>query len=104
MLEKNVSRLTSAVAISAIAGTPRRFRRAHTSGALELWAIACNMREATYICLLYTSESRRLQEETGRIIPQTNEEYGYEDHYPHWALPGSDSSDTLRRTAWERCV
>jgi hypothetical protein len=46
-------------------------------------------------------ESRKLQEKTGRIIPQTNEEYGYEDHYPHWALPGSDSADVLRRTAWE---
>ena len=46
-------------------------------------------------------ESRRLQEKTGRIIPQTNEEYGYEDHYPLWALPGSDSSDVLRRTAWD---
>ncbi len=46
-------------------------------------------------------ESRKLQEKTGRIIPQTNEEYGYEDHYPHWAAPGSDSSDALRRTAWD---
>jgi hypothetical protein len=46
-------------------------------------------------------ESRKLQEKTGRIIPQTNEEYGYEDHYPHWALPGSDSADALRRTAWD---
>ena len=46
-------------------------------------------------------ESRKLQEKTGRIIPQTNEEYGYEDHYPLWALPGSDSSDVLRRTAWD---
>lgn len=46
-------------------------------------------------------ESRRLQEKAGRIIPQTNEEYGYEDHYPVWALPGSDSSDVLRRTAWD---
>ncbi|MFZ0303611.1 MAG: DUF4038 domain-containing protein [Terracidiphilus sp.] len=45
--------------------------------------------------------SRKLQEKTGRIIPQTNEEYGYEDHYPPWAIPGSDSSDALRRTAWE---
>jgi len=40
-------------------------------------------------------ESRKLQEKAGRIIPQTNEEYGYEDHYPHWAAPGSDSADTL---------
>jgi hypothetical protein len=46
-------------------------------------------------------ESRKLQEKTGRIIPQTNEEYGYEDHYPRWALPGSDSADVLRRTAWD---
>ncbi len=46
-------------------------------------------------------ESRKLQEKAGRIIPQTNEEYGYEDHYPLWALPGSDSSDVLRRTAWD---
>ena len=46
-------------------------------------------------------ESRKLQEKTGRIIPQTNEEYGYEDHYPLWATPGSDSADVLRRTAWD---
>jgi Protein of unknown function (DUF4038)/Domain of unknown function (DUF5060) len=46
-------------------------------------------------------ESRKLQEKTGRIIPQTNEEYGYEDHYPFWAQPDSDSADVLRRTAWD---
>jgi hypothetical protein len=46
-------------------------------------------------------ESRELQKKTGRIIPQTNEEYGYEDHYPTWAEPGSDSADILRRTAWD---
>lgn len=46
-------------------------------------------------------ESRKLQEKAGRIIPQTNEEYGYEDHYPPWAAAGSDSADTLRRTAWD---
>ena len=45
--------------------------------------------------------SRELQKKSGRIIPQTNEEYGYEDHYPGWALPGADSADALRRTAWE---
>ncbi len=28
---------------------------------------------------------RKEQERLGRIIPQTNEEYGYEDHYPLWA-------------------
>jgi hypothetical protein len=46
-------------------------------------------------------ESRKLQEKAGRIIPQTNEEYGYEDHYPEWAAPGSDSAEVLRRTAWD---
>ena len=45
---------------------------------------------------------RRRQINLGRIIPQTNEEYGYEDHYPLWAAgPGSESADTLRRTAWD---
>ena len=47
-------------------------------------------------------EERQLQIKTGRIIPQTNEEYGYEDHYPHWApAPPGDSSETLRHMAWE---
>jgi hypothetical protein len=47
-------------------------------------------------------DQRKLQEKVGRIIPQTNEEYGYEDHYPMWAKGlGSDSADTLRRTAWD---
>jgi hypothetical protein len=47
-------------------------------------------------------EERQLQIKTGRIIPQANEEYGYEDHYPLWAPPPpGDSAETLRRTAWE---
>ena len=47
-------------------------------------------------------EERQLQAKTGRIIPQANEEYGYEDHYPLWApAPPGDSADTLRRTAWD---
>jgi hypothetical protein len=46
-------------------------------------------------------ESRKLQEQAGRIIPQTNEEYGYEDHYPMGVAAGSDSADVLRRTAWD---
>jgi len=47
-------------------------------------------------------EQREIQKKTGRIIPQTNEEYGYEDHYPLWApAPPGDSADTLRRMAWE---
>jgi hypothetical protein len=45
---------------------------------------------------------RKQQEQIGRIIPQTNEEYGYEDHYPLWSQGvGSESADTLRRTAWD---
>jgi hypothetical protein len=45
---------------------------------------------------------RKEQERLGRIIPQTNEEYGYEDHYPLWSQGlGSESADTLRRMAWE---
>lgn len=47
-------------------------------------------------------EEREIQKKTGRIIPQTNEEYGYEDHYPHWAPgPPADSAETLRQMAWE---
>jgi hypothetical protein len=47
-------------------------------------------------------EERQIQLKAGRIIPQTNEEYGYEDHYPHWApAPPGDSAETLGRTAWE---
>jgi hypothetical protein len=45
---------------------------------------------------------RKQQQWLGRIIPQTNEEYGYEDHYPPWSQGlGSESADVLRRTAWE---
>jgi hypothetical protein len=47
-------------------------------------------------------EERQIQIKTGRIIPQTNEEYGYEDHYPHWApKPDGDSAETLRHCAWD---
>ena len=47
-------------------------------------------------------EERKIQLKTGRIIPQTNEEYGYEDHYPHWApTPPGDSAEALRQTAWD---
>jgi hypothetical protein len=46
-------------------------------------------------------EEREIQKKTGRIIPQTNEEYGYEDHYPHWAAaPPAESAETLRQMAW----
>jgi hypothetical protein len=48
-------------------------------------------------------EQRRKQSMTGRIIPQVNEEYGYEDHYPAWApyKPPAASADANRRAAWE---
>jgi hypothetical protein len=47
-------------------------------------------------------EEREIQKRTGRIIPQANEEYGYEDHYPQWApKPPGDSAEMLRHMAWE---
>ena len=47
-------------------------------------------------------EEREIQKKTGRIIPQTNEEYGYEDHYPRWApAPPLASAETLRQMAWD---
>ncbi len=51
-------------------------------------------------------EQRRRQAETGRIIPQVNEEYGYEDHYPRWAPynPPAASADANRRAAWEMAM
>jgi len=48
-------------------------------------------------------EQRKKQESLGRVIPQTNEEYGYEDHYPRWSptYPDGASADADRRAAWE---
>jgi len=48
-------------------------------------------------------EQRKKQESLGRVIPQTNEEYGYEDHYPRWSpvYPDGASADANRRAAWE---
>jgi len=47
---------------------------------------------------------RQKQAATGRIIPQVNEEYGYEDHYPvGWGgnrKAPARSADTRRRIAW----
>lgn len=51
-------------------------------------------------------EQRAKQTATGRIIPQVNEEYGYEDHYPEWA-PHKDSAysaEANRRAAWEMAM
>jgi len=47
----------------------------------------------------YMLAQRKEQARLGRIIPQTNEEYGYEDHYPLWATR-PESADALRRAAW----
>jgi hypothetical protein len=48
---------------------------------------------------------RQAQAETGRPMPQVNEEYGYEDHYPvKWGgnrRPPARSADNRRRQAWE---
>lgn len=50
----------------------------------------------------YILEQRKVQQRLGRIIPQTNEEYGYEEHYPLWGPPpDQESADVLRRMAWE---
>lgn len=49
---------------------------------------------------------RAIQAKTGRIIPQVNEEYGYEDHYPDWSpipAPGC-CADANRRAAWEMAM
>ncbi len=48
-------------------------------------------------------KQRAEQAATGRIIPQVNEEYGYEDHYPRWShsYPDGASADANRRAAWE---
>src|SRR5436190_1993362 len=53
----------------------------------------------------FDRERRREQAATGRPMPQINEEYGYEDHYPQgWGegrvAPARDA-DTRRRIAWE---
>jgi hypothetical protein len=49
--------------------------------------------------------NREEQLKTGRLMPQINEEYGYEDHYPTgWGgnrRPPSRNADSRRRLAWE---
>ena len=49
--------------------------------------------------------NRREQAVTGRPMPQVNEEYGYEDHYPYpWGekrLWPARTGDNRRRLAWE---
>jgi len=60
----------------------------------------------------FMMNARRLQAETGRILPTVNEEYGYEGHYPPWgcgataAKTGPDGRSGLNRSqlAWEICM
>lgn len=56
----------------------------------------------------FMMQCRKLQEQTGRILPQINEEYGYEGHYPPWGCgpeatkaTGGRSADNRRQLAWE---
>jgi len=48
-------------------------------------------------------DNRDKQSQVGRPIPQVNEEYGYEDHYPTWGgnrKAPARSADNRRRLAW----
>jgi hypothetical protein len=53
----------------------------------------------------YMLSNRNQQIKTGRIIPQVNEEFGYEDHYPTAWGEGkrapARSADSLRKLAWQ---
>ncbi len=47
--------------------------------------------------------NRLQQQKAGRPMPQVNEEYGYEDHYPTWGggrKAPARSADNRRRLAW----
>jgi len=52
----------------------------------------------------FMRQNRQLQTEAGRPMPQVNEEYGYEDHYPTgWGgnrRAPARSADNRRRLAW----
>jgi len=53
----------------------------------------------------FMRKNREQQAKTGRVIPQVNEEYGYEDHYPQgWGenrKAPARSAETRARLAWE---
>ena len=53
----------------------------------------------------YMMKNREQQAKTGRIIPQINEEYGYEDHYPQgWGenrKAPARFAENRARLAWE---
>jgi hypothetical protein len=60
----------------------------------------------------FITNARKLQAETGRILPTINEEYGYEGHYSVWGCGPTtaklrpDGRDGLNRSqlAWEICM
>jgi Protein of unknown function (DUF4038) len=59
----------------------------------------------------FMTECRQRQQAAGRILPQVNEEYGYEDTYPTWGCGATASkkrdgrnADNRRRLAWEICM
>lgn len=41
----------------------------------------------------FMMNAKRLQSETGRILPTVNEEYGYEGHYPPWGCGATASKE-----------
>jgi hypothetical protein len=56
----------------------------------------------------FMTDCRARQAAAGRIMPQINEEYGYEDHYPPWGCgsgmlrePDGRSAENRRQLAWE---
>jgi hypothetical protein len=60
----------------------------------------------------FVTECRRKQAASGRILPQINEEYGYEDHYSTWGCgatagkepPDGRNANNRRQLAWEMCL
>ena len=59
----------------------------------------------------FMTNQHRLQAETGRLLPQVNEEYGYEGHYSVWgcgavATKEKNFREGLYRSqlAWEMCM
>ncbi len=60
----------------------------------------------------FMTQAKQLQAATGRILPQINEEYGYEGHYPPWGCgataskskPDGRSGMNRSQLAWEICM
>ena len=59
----------------------------------------------------FMMNNKKLQTESGRILPQINEEYGYEGHYAVWGcgatatkLPNARNGLNRSQLAWEVCM